>query len=379
MVNQEICGILFQMQMNFKLLQCVSCHILHHDTQDGSKVFLRNRLENNDIVDTVQKFRSEQTMHLFHHARFNELIVLCFFISAGIKAETLRTHDLLGASIGRHDDDRILKGNRSTLGIGNVSIVQHLQQNIQHIRMSLFNFIKKNNRIGISTHLFAELSSLVIADIAWRGTDHFRNAVLLHVFGHIDTDKIGFRSKHRLGQCLTELRFSHACRAKEHEGANRALRILQTYAASTNGSGHCGHSFRLSDHTTMKGFFKVHQSLRFSLRELFYRNSSPLRNNLCNIGFSDMQLMLCFFVLPFSKRKIQLRSLTKLFLFQLGSCFKILSPNAVLLFCIHLLELCTDFFDGCRLTGMKDTKLRGCLIDEINGLIREETIIDVSL
>ncbi len=50
-------------------------------------------------------------------------------------------------------------------------IVQHLQQDIEDIRVGFFNLIKQENGIWLAPDLLAELSSLLIADIARRGSD----------------------------------------------------------------------------------------------------------------------------------------------------------------------------------------------------------------
>ena len=53
-----------------------------------------------------------------------------------------------------------------------MSIIQNLQQNIEYIRMCLFNFIKKENRIRMCPDLVTELSTFFMTDISRRGTDH---------------------------------------------------------------------------------------------------------------------------------------------------------------------------------------------------------------
>jgi hypothetical protein len=42
---------------------------------------------------------------------------------------------------------------------------------VHHIWVGFFNFIEKDERVGIATNLFSQLTSFIIAYIAWRGTD----------------------------------------------------------------------------------------------------------------------------------------------------------------------------------------------------------------
>ena len=81
-----------------------------------------------------------------------------------------------------------LKSTFLPLDIGDVAVIQHLKQDVEHIRMGFLDLIKKNHGIRISADLLAELAALLIAHIAWWGTDQLGDAVLFHIFGHIDAD-----------------------------------------------------------------------------------------------------------------------------------------------------------------------------------------------
>ena len=96
-----------------------------------------------------------------------------------------------------------------------MAVVQHLQQNIEHIRVSLLNLIKKDHAVRVPAHLLTELSALIIANIPWRGTDQLGDAVLLHIFRHVHTDHCLLASKHSLGKRLGKLGFTNAGGAKE--------------------------------------------------------------------------------------------------------------------------------------------------------------------
>ena len=49
-----------------------------------------------------------------------------------------------------------------------MTVVQNLQQNVEHIRMGLFYLVKKDDTVGIAADFFAELTALVISHISWR-------------------------------------------------------------------------------------------------------------------------------------------------------------------------------------------------------------------
>ena len=79
-----------------------------------------------------------------------------------------------------------------------MTVVQNLQQNVEHIRMGLFYLVKKDDTVGIAADFFAELTALVISYISRRRAYHFGHAVLLHIFGHIHANQGIFRTEHGL-------------------------------------------------------------------------------------------------------------------------------------------------------------------------------------
>ena len=55
-----------------------------------------------------------------------------------------------GTDVGRHDQNGILEVHRSALGIGDPSIIQHLQQHVEHVRMRFLDLIKQDNGVRFS-------------------------------------------------------------------------------------------------------------------------------------------------------------------------------------------------------------------------------------
>ena len=88
--------------------------------------------------------------------------------------------------------------------------VFYLQEDVEHLGMRLFYLVEEDDGIGFSAHLFGELPSLVVADVAGGGADEFGDVVLLHILRHIHADEQIFVAEHRLGKRLGKLRLAHA-------------------------------------------------------------------------------------------------------------------------------------------------------------------------
>ena len=68
-------------------------------------------------------------------------------------AEAQAAYPALRACIGGHYDDGVFEIYHPALGVSDTTVIQHLQQDIQHIRVGLFQFIKQNDGIWFPAHL----------------------------------------------------------------------------------------------------------------------------------------------------------------------------------------------------------------------------------
>ena len=80
---------------------------------------LGERVENDDFVDAIQKFRTER-MAQFPQNGFLHLVVGLAFEAA------LVLQDPMAADVGSHDQDRVLDIDGAALAIGQAAIVENL-------------------------------------------------------------------------------------------------------------------------------------------------------------------------------------------------------------------------------------------------------------
>ena len=92
--------------------------------------------------------------------------------------------------------------------------------------MRLLDLVEKDHGVRLAAHGLGELAALVVADIARRRADQARNAVLLHVFGHVDAHHRAFGIEERLGERLRQFGFTHTRGAEKQKAADRAAWIL---------------------------------------------------------------------------------------------------------------------------------------------------------
>ena len=102
-------------------------------------------IKGDDLVHTVDKFRTQETTQSLH-GLFLHLISL-----SSAKAHGGDT--ALRTGIGGHHDDGIFKVNHSALSIGNTAVIQNLQQDIEYIRMGFFDLVEKHHAVRSAADL----------------------------------------------------------------------------------------------------------------------------------------------------------------------------------------------------------------------------------
>ncbi len=139
--------------------------------------------------------------------------------------------DDLAAHIAGHDDDRILEIHHPSLIVRQPAVIQHLEQNIEHIRMRLFDLIQQHHAIRFAPDRLRQLSAFIISYISRRCANQPADRMFFLVFAHIDPGHHAFVIEQVVGQRLCQFRFTHTRRPKENKGSDRPPGILQSRPA----------------------------------------------------------------------------------------------------------------------------------------------------
>src|SRR5450759_1758380 len=108
--------------------------IFQLDARDKLRVLFVQRVEHHHLVDAVDEFGTEVRFHFAHHRQLDDLVIV---------ARHLLDH--LRTKVGGHHDHRVLEVHGAPLSIGHASVVQHLQQHVEHVGMRLLHFIQQDD------------------------------------------------------------------------------------------------------------------------------------------------------------------------------------------------------------------------------------------
>ena len=275
-------------------------HVFELQLHDRLHGLDRQRLERDDVVDAVQELGLERGAqrvldavrelgellrsrghvglhHAFHH--------LAHRLVLGSEVA-----NLLAGDVARHDDDGVLETDHTALAVGQTAVVEHLKEHVEHVGVSLLDFVEQHDRIGLAAHGLGELAALVVAHVSRRRADQALHAELLHVLGHVDAHHGLLGVEQVLGERLGELGLAHARGAQEHEAAHRAVRVRKPRTVAADGARHRVHGFVLADDALMQLALQVGELLHLALHHLLNRDARPRAHHLGDLVFGHLLL-----------------------------------------------------------------------------------------
>ena len=117
---------------------------IQHPAGDAADVLLRQLVEHDDLVDTVQELGAEGLAQLRHNGVLDAckplLLGALGRLTAAVKAQRrVGGGNILGPHVGGHDDDGVLEVHPAALGVGDNAVLQNLQQDVENIRMQILD------------------------------------------------------------------------------------------------------------------------------------------------------------------------------------------------------------------------------------------------
>ena len=157
------------------------------------QVVIRERIEQNHFVQSIQEFGIENSLHLAHHHVV--LAFRCGHFVRRLEAEPRLLLQLPRADVRRQDNDCVAEVHCIAEPVRQLPVFEDLQQNVVHVRMRLLNFVEQNHRVRRAAHAFGQLAAFFVSHVSWRRADQFRHGMLLHVFGHVEADERFFAAE----------------------------------------------------------------------------------------------------------------------------------------------------------------------------------------
>src|SRR5208337_1340236 len=176
----------FRRQFNLDLALSQNLpQVLELKVDDLFDLLLAERVEDHDLVHAIDELRPE----VLEQRGVDSLAQFLAYAAGLNPGAILAAHglvNLVASDVRGHDDHRVAEIDGTALAIGEAAVVENLQQDIEHIRMRLLDFVEQDYRIGPAADLLGELAAFIVAHVARRRSNQPRHGVFFHVLGHID-------------------------------------------------------------------------------------------------------------------------------------------------------------------------------------------------
>ena len=277
------------------------------------------------------------------------------------------------AQVRGHDDDGVPEIHLSAETVGHEAVIKHLQEHVEDVGMSLFDLIEEHDRIGPPPDLLGQLPAVIIPDIAGRGPDQAGRTEFFHVFRHVHADKGVFTVEKEHGQGPCKFGFPDAGRTQEYKGTDRLFPRLEADPGAPDGAGDGLDGRVLADDPLVQLF--LHPSSREASFSSRRASGMPVMCDTigCNILFTDDRNVLFLVVLPVLMDAVKGLAQPVFFFMNRFDPDIILDPGEEVLFLFELLQLLLDGLHLRRIGIAVQLCLGACLVDHVDGLVRQDT------
>ena len=109
-----------------------------------------------------------------------------------------------------------------------LTLVENLQEQVEHTLVSLLNLIEQDDGIGVLTDLVHQQTTFLVTNISRRRSIEQSHRVLLLELRHIEADKGALVAEEEGCQGLGQLRLTGTGRTEEEERTHRLTLLAQT-------------------------------------------------------------------------------------------------------------------------------------------------------
>src|SRR6202046_2236274 len=117
--------------------------LAYQQINNAQQIVVRERIEQDHFIETVEELGIEHPLHLAHHHVVLTLRHRIKFLRCESQATLLL--QLPRAQVRSEDDDRVAEIHCVSQAVGELSVLENLQQDVVHVRMRLFNLIQQNH------------------------------------------------------------------------------------------------------------------------------------------------------------------------------------------------------------------------------------------
>lgn len=170
------------------------------------------------------------------------------------------------------------------------AVVEDLEQDVEDVVVGLLDLVQQDDGVRAAADRLRQLAALLVADIAGRRADQPRDAVLLAVLRHVDTDHRPLVVEEEVRERLGQLGLADTGRAEEEEGAGGAVRVGDAGAGAADGVGDRPYGLGLADQPLAELLLHPQELLGLALQQTAGRDAGPGADHIRDVVGTDLLL-----------------------------------------------------------------------------------------
>src|SRR5918997_1558493 len=334
-------------------------------------VVLDEGVEDDDLVDPVEELGAEGPLQRLPRAPLGLAEIDALLRG---EAELPVGDEVLAAHVGGHDDDRVLEVDRPALRVGEPAVVQDLEHRVEDVRVGLLYLVEEDDRVGPAPDLLGELAGLLVADVARRGPDEARDGVALLELAHVHPDHRVLLTEEVLGKGTRELGLADPCGSEEDKAPDRALRVLYAGPGAPDRLGDGLDGLLLADDALVQDGLEVQEPLGLLLDDAGRGDAGPLFEDARDVLARHLGGLRLAAPGPALLLLAQLGIQLRYPLLQRGRGLVVLGAHGVVLLALEGGYLLLDPLDVHGRHRGAEPDLRGRLVEQVYGLVRQEAV-----
>lgn len=170
------------------------------------------------------------------------------------------------------------------------AVVEDLEQDVEDLGVGLLDLVQQDDAVRAAADRLRELAALLVADVAGRGADEPRDAVLLAVLAHVDADHGPLVVEQEVGEGLRELRLADTGGAEEEERSGGPVGVGDSGAGTAYRVRHRLHGLGLADEALAELLLHAQQLLGLALQQASGRDAGPGADDIGDVVRADLLL-----------------------------------------------------------------------------------------
>ena len=231
----------------------------------------------------------------------------------------------------------------------------------------------------MTTNGLGKLTALVVAHVTRRATDKLGDLELAAELRHVEADERVLTAKEVLGERLGELGLACAGGTKEDKATTGTTRVLERRAAAAHGLGDGLDGLVLADNAGLEHAFGLQQATALALGERGNRHARGHGHDVGNLTHVDGERAGVELGGPGGLGLGELNLGGLLLLGDLGGLVHVVALGGLLRGGLELLYAMLGLAHRLGRTIRGDASAGTGLVDEVDGLIGQEAILDVAV